>query len=124
MSVTNFEDITYELTAEEQAIAGFVEKVIRSCTDETKAKKAKDIVYLVNHYIASEYNPKAAKMTEVRLRKFVNYYRSHGYIPICASSKGYFISFENEVLQLQVKSLKERAGGIHSAARGLEKWIK
>lgn len=122
--VTNFEKITEDLTDDEKSIQSFVETALRKCVDEKNAMKGKNLVEIINHRIASEYDPKAAKMTEVKLRKFVNYLRSNGFMPICATSKGYFISFENKVLQLQVQSLKERMSAMGSAANGLSKWIK
>lgn len=122
--VTNFESITHELSPKEFEIESFVANALRKLSDESKAMKSKDLVKFINYKIASEYDNKMAILSEVRLRKFVNYYRSNGLIPVCSTSKGYFITFENKILQSQVKSLKERASGIFSAARGLEKWIK
>lgn len=124
MSIINFEKITEDLSPEELAVESFVQSAFRKCVDEKNAMKGKDLVIMINHRIATEYDPQFANMTEVRLRKFVNYYRSNGYIPICASSLGYFISFNAEVLTTQVKSLTARANGIMSAADGLAKWIK
>lgn len=124
MSITGFEKLTYELTQSEMNIESFVQAEFRKCVNEKNAKKGSQLVAILNQRIATEYDPAEAKMTEVRLRKFVNYYRANGYMPICATSKGYFISFENKVLSKQVKSLKERMAGIADAANGLQKWIK
>lgn len=124
MSLVNYEKITEELTPEELAVESFVQSAFRKCVDEKNAMKGKDLVMMINHRIATEYDPSFANMTEVRLRKFVNYYRSNGYIPVCASSLGYFISFDADVLETQVKSLTSRGNSIMTAAHGLAKWIK
>lgn len=124
MSITNFETLTEELTPEELSIQCFVESAFKKCMDEKNAIKGKDLVIMINHRIATEYDPQFAKMTEVRLRKFVNYYRSKGFIPICASSLGYFVSMDAEVLKLQVESLNQRANSMKKASDGLAKWIK
>lgn len=122
--ITNFEKITEDLTDAEFEIEAFVMSALRKHVDEKNAIKGPDLVYAINHNIATDYDPKKAKMTEVKLRKFVNYYRSNGFMPVCSTTKGYFISFENKVLESQVKSLTERANGIYIAAKGLKKWIK
>ena len=103
------------------ALEVFVRKVLMNTYKPTKAPL---IVQQINYFIALEYDPLEARFTEVRLRKFVNYYRSRGELPICATSEGYFISFENSVLESQIKSLEERAHGIMLAARGLKKHLK
>lgn len=125
MSVTNFEEITEDLNGKDLFFEPFVASTLRKLVGDKNAKKGKQIVKEINTEVSNKYKPSQVnEFTEVRLRKFVNYYRTHGLIPVCATSKGYFISFENKVLQSQVKSLKERASGILLGARGLEKWIK
>lgn len=119
--ITNFEQITENLNERDKIYEPFVCRVLKGLN---KAVKAPVIVYMVNQAIATEYDPREANFTEVRLRKFVNYYRSHGIMPICATSKGYFVSFENSVLESQIKSLEERAHGILLAANGLKKYLK
>lgn len=119
--ITNFEEITEDLSEKDRIYEPFVDKVLKGLNKPTKAPV---IVYMINQAIATEYDYKEANFTEVRLRKFVNFYRSHGIIPICATSEGYFVSFENKVLESQIKSLEERAHGILLAARGLKKHLK
>lgn len=119
--ITNFEQITEDLSENDKIYEPFVERILKSLN---RATKAPVIVYMINQAIATEYDYKEANFTEVRLRKFVNYYRAHGLIPICATSEGYFVSFENKILESQIKSLEERAHGILLAAKGLKKHLK
>lgn len=122
--VTNFEEITRDLNERDMLFEPFVCAVIRGCVEERNAKKGSEIVSMVNYKVATEYDPKEATFNEVRLRKFVNYYRTNGLMPVCSTAKGYFISFENKILQSQIKSLTERANSIMIGAKGLQKWIK
>lgn len=119
--ITNFEKITEDLNEKDKIYEPFVERVLKGLSQATKSPV---IVYMINQAIATEYDHKEANFTEVRLRKFVNFYRSHGLIPVCATNEGYFVSFENKVLESQIKSLEERAHGILLAARGLKKHLK
>ena len=61
------------------------------------------------------------KFTEVRLRKIVNYIRTNGLIPLIATSSGYYVDYSPEVIESQIKSLKERSSSIYHCAVGLEK---
>ena len=60
-----------------------------------------------------------AKMTGARLRKIVSHIRVSGKLPIIATSKGYYVSYDAEEIRNQVKSLEERAARILAAANGI-----
>lgn len=122
--ITNFENITVDLSQSDKIYESYLYALLRKHVGETNALKSNDIVDIVNQIIANKHGIEEAKFTEVRLRKFINYYRVNGLVPVCATSKGYFITFENSVLESQCKSLEERANGINLAAKGLRKWIK
>ena len=63
------------------------------------------------------------KLTGARLRKIVNHLRTNGILPIIATQKGYCSSYDTETIQAQIRSLKERAAGIRSAAHGLSRFL-
>jgi len=50
--------------------------------------------------------------------------RTHDILPVCSTSKGYFISYDKKVLEKQIVSLSQRANSIMSCAYGLERFIK
>lgn len=79
--------------------------------------KAPEIVKNMTKYILSKGYK--IKMTEARLRKFVNYIRSKSLLPLIATPKGYYVSYEKRIVEMQLKSLEERANSILSARNGL-----
>lgn len=63
-------------------------------------------------------------LTGVRFRKIVNYIRSKELLPVIATSKGYFVSYNKEVIKSQVESLEQRARSIQWSADGLKSWMR
>jgi hypothetical protein len=45
-------------------------------------------------------------------------------LPIIGSSNGYYVSYDPDVIQEQIKSLKERANSILGCSNGLSKFLK
>lgn len=110
--ITNFEEITKELTEAEMQILEPLKDVL--------SKTNKKCPYLTDTILwqLSEY-----KVTGVRLRKLVNYIRVNRLLPLIATSKGYYLSWDNEEIEREIKSLRERAGAINKAADGLESFL-
>jgi hypothetical protein len=127
--ITNFEDITYELTEFEENIAlPTLMDVISQF--EGDAEYTGDIVSsgglvrLINARILADSPSERKRITDVRLRKLINYIRSNAMLPICSNSRGYFVSNDPEVLKLQIQSLRERSRSIDRCADGLEKIMR
>jgi len=116
--LTNFENITYELTEEELILVPDICEAFRKYTKDNPIK-APEIVKKINHNKLTK-----TKFTESRLRKICNYIRSNGMIPLIATSNGYYVDYSPEALQSQIKSLKERASSIYRCAAGLETFLK
>lgn len=116
--ITNFETITHDLTDEEKKLIPILIKGFKTHTIKNPIK-APDIVSALN----SKDLGLDKKFTEVRLRKLCNFIRSNSLLPLCATSKGYFVSYDEEEIHNQIKSLRERADAIISCADGLEKFI-
>ena len=112
--LTNFEQITIELTEEEMKVLPLL---VNGFKNRTKANpiKAPEIVRAMNDYMNGSY-----RMTEVKLRKFCNYIRSNGLIPLIATSEGYYCSNDREEIQKQITSLEERARSIQRCADGMK----
>lgn len=119
--ITNFEIITSELTEEEVKLLPVMIKGF-NLHKKSNPIKASEIVNSMNDFI--KFKELKIKMTEVRLRKFVNHIRINSLLPLIATSKGYFVSDDPEEIKLQVKSLWERAKSIKDAADGLVIFIK
>jgi uncharacterized Fe-S center protein len=119
--VTNFEDITAKLSQEERKL---IPVLIRGFQRKTKSRavKSNDILLALNKNLA-EYGLKQ-KITGPRLRKLCNIIRTKGILPLIATSKGYYVSYDrNEVLN-EIHSLRDRAFAILNSAKGLEKFIQ
>lgn len=118
--ITNFEEYTHELSAEEMDILPIVVHGFRNYKKELPIK-AELIVTRMNEFLA--VRGFKTRMSQPRLRKMVNYIRTNGIIPLIANSNGYFTSDCKETIQEQIKSLQERANSIQRCANGLKKFL-
>lgn len=108
--ITNFEEITIDLSDAEKNALPIVCKYFSLLKTPTKSP---DIIKYLSTSITD------VKITDVRLRKYVNYIRSKHILPIIGTSNGYFVSYDNEVIQKQILSLHERANSILQSGHGL-----
>lgn len=117
--IKNFEDITCELTPDENRLIGVI---ILGLKRKSKANpiKGAEIVAAINGQ-KEKYGIK--QFSEPRLRKIVNFIRSEGILPIMGTSNGYYVSYDPDELNGQIESLTQRADAIMSSANGLKKWI-
>jgi len=53
------------------------------------------------------------------LRKLTHFLRCNSILPLIATSKGYYVSYDNAEIDKQIKSLQERAAAIIESANGL-----
>jgi len=119
--ITNFEEITAELTSEElqvlpKLMEGFENHSIHDPIIATV------LVGKMNSYLKMNNNP--IKMTDVRLRKMVNFIRTNGLLPLIATSKGYYVTYNEGEIQKQIDSLEQRSNSIARAALGLRKVLE
>lgn len=123
--VTNFEEQTKPLSEEELKLVPYL---IKGFKDKTKDRpiKANDIISKFNAFV-DEINPNnkthLRKINEVLLRRLINHIRTHSLMPILASSKGYYVSYDKNEITAQIKSLNERANSIYSCSNGLSKFL-
>ena len=126
--LVNFEHVTQNVNSEDKKILPYLQKVLETKTIEKPALAPIIIVetnILIRQAILSgNQNAKIKKLTDVKLRKLINYMRTHDILPVCSTSKGYFISYDKKVLEKQIVSLSQRANSIMSCAYGLERFIK
>ena len=119
--VTGFETIKHELTDAELLIVPRLIEGFRTHGPMNKIK-APEIVGRMNDYFFKK--DIKYKMTDVKLRRFVNYIRSKSLLPLIATSEGYFVCDDPDILKDQIKSLYERAASIRGCAEGLENFLK
>jgi hypothetical protein len=119
--ITNFEEITQELSEDEMNLITPICEGMKLRTDKNPIK-APQIVSGMNTFL--EKSGSKVKMTEIKLRKCVNYIRANSILPIIATSKGYYVSYDRDVLQGQIESLNQRANSIKSCADGLGVFAK
>lgn len=120
MSITNFEQYTYELTQDEIEILPLVIHGFRAYKKNNPIK-AELIVKRMNEYL--DQHGYKIRLTGPRLRKLVNYIRSNGLIPLIATSHGYFTTDCKQTILEQIRSLQERANSIERCAQGLKKFL-
>jgi hypothetical protein len=122
--ITNFEELTEDLTEEEMSFKDDVKKHLEVILNsQGNPVKQKDIVEIIEHRLAIQHGPDAIRITPMRLRKFFNYFRTNGVLPIIATSNGCYISRDQQEIEKQILSLEERARQISRAANGMKKFL-
>lgn len=118
--IENFESITDELSSDELDILPIFKRAVSDYTEHDPIKSA-DLVNVINTMCL--INGVKPRMSEVRLRKMTNYVRTNAIIPLIATSKGYFVSYDDAWVRSQIRSLRQRAHSIDVCADGLERFI-
>ena len=106
---------TEELNDEERMLA---KRLISAFSKRSKENPvtATEIVSGVNKNIKL-----TQKFSDRRLRKIINHYRVHGILPIISTSKGYYVSYEENEIEGMVISLNQRANSILEACFGMQR---
>ncbi len=116
--ILNFEGFTHPITEEEKDIIIGLVKGLEKRVGKEKAIKGPQIVAGINLKMKLK-----KKFTEIRLRKLINLIRSESVLPMMATSKGYYLSYDAKEIKECIISLTDRAEGIMSAANGLYDFI-
>lgn len=120
--ITNFEEITEDLTEREIFYLPQVKEILLGVLSD-KPIKQKLLATAIDNNLLQMLGPGAIMMTPVRLRKYFNYFRTHGLLPIIGTSEGCYITADKLEIEKQIKSLQERANQINRAAEGMKKFI-
>lgn len=123
--ILNFEDITEDLTEIELKYLDDVKQFIKDKLTGTLSPVKQNIL---TNYINNRLKEKHGifldmNFTSVRLRKFINHFRSNGILPLIATSQGCYLSSNPIEIEKQIKSLEQRARSIQKAADGLKKFL-
>ena len=114
--ITNFESITADLNKDEMLQLSTVVETLKNIRIPTKASVIVDFLRVPMWL-------NGVKFTDVKLRKYANYIRSNGLLPLIATSDGYFVTSDTEKIEKQIKSLEQRANSIMKCADGMRKFI-
>ena len=116
--ISNFEEITHNLTQAELDLAHKLIPAFKARTKENKIS-TRELVKKISDYYNLSF-----KFNEVRLRKIVNYYRSNCILPVCGSSDGYYVSYDITEMNKTAVSLEQRTVSILNSSFGMSKMIK
>lgn len=118
--ITNFEEYTFELNDNELKLIPILIRGFNTHS-ESNPIKATEIIKQMNDYLVQ--NNAKIRLTQPRLRKCCNYIRSNGMIPLIATSRGYYVSTDKEIIRTQIDSLIQRANSIKRCADGLKVFV-
>lgn len=113
--VTGFDLETAPLSDEEKALVPVIIKGLYTKRTPLDAVHGAEICRKVTL--------KYSKLTEPRLRKITNYLRSAKILPVMATSKGYYISYDKAEIAKQIISLEQRRDAMQAAIDGLKLWM-
>jgi len=117
--ITNFEEITKELTEDEKKLVPVIIKGLSTKTKDNPIKGV-DIVNAINEK-RDKYGVKL--FSEPRLRKIISFIRTEAILPVIGTSNGYYVTNDRTELQSQIDSLTQRAEAIMTSANGLKKFL-
>lgn len=108
--ITNFEDFTHDLTEYEKRI--LLPIMVRSLKAKIGLHSA-----ITNKKIVATLTLQGLKINEARVRKIINYIRIRGIVTnLIATSKGYYVSANQQEIDKYVESLRQRARAIQAIA--------
>jgi hypothetical protein len=115
--IINFEELTHELTKKE---LGLLQNlcVILEWANVNDPLKEKEILKELNQ-IGSGTNT----IPGSRLRKMIHCIRVNQILPVIGTKRGYFVSWNKEVLQKQITSLEQRARSIQEVADAMQGFL-
>jgi hypothetical protein len=117
--ITNFEDHTKDLSEDQMLLNPVVMECLKLCVKHTLSGDVCLMIQMMQHKRTGEQIP----FSSVQLRKHVNYIRRKGLLPVIATSKGYYVTYDKEEIQKQINSSFERAHSIIESAEGLKRFL-
>lgn len=118
--VTNFEEYTHPLTADELVMFDLFVALVKHRTKKT-AIKSGEIMRKIN--AAIEPLGLKTKLSEARVRKMSNHLRRNSLLPLCGTTVGYYCTDDPAEIEREIQSLRDRANAINAAADGLLHFI-
>jgi len=121
--IENFEEFTFDLTRQELENVLVMERMLVKFLPYGGRHPVKQDVLcsLINLQLKKEGID--FSIIPTRLRKYFNYFRCKGKIPIIATGRGCYYGNSAEVIRSEIRSLEQRASQILRAADGLRSLI-
>lgn len=114
--INGFATYTEPLTQYEKDLIPLIVKGFACHKGKDKVISSKEIV--------RKLKEKGYEVSGPRIRKIVNHIRANSIAPIVANAKGYWWSTSLQEIKDHIKSLRDRSGGIISAANGLLNYVE
>ena len=115
----NWEKQTHELTDEEKL------KIVPILVSGFKKCVGKTFAYTNYKIKMSLYNNHGIKTSEPRIRKMIQYIRTHDLVDcIVASGKGYYISHNREEIESYIDSLQKRCNSIEETLGAVKRQFR
>jgi hypothetical protein len=113
--INGHESFTEELNEEERMLAN---RLISAFSKRSKNNPvtANEIVTGVNKNMKL-----TQKFSDRRLRKIINHYRVNAILPIISTSKGYYVSYDENEIEGMIISLTQRANSILEGCFGMQR---
>ena len=113
--INGHESFTEELNEEERMLAN---RLISAFSKRGKNNPvtATEIVTGVNKNMKL-----TQKFSDRRLRKIINHYRVNAILPIISTSKGYYVSYDENEIEGMIISLTQRANSILEGCFGMQR---
>jgi len=113
--INGHESFTEELNEEERMLAN---RLISAFSKRSKNNPvtATEIVSGVNKNMKL-----TQKFSDRRLRKIINHYRVNAILPIISTSKGYYVSYDENEIEGMIISLTQRANSILEGCFGMQR---
>lgn len=116
--ITNFEEITVELTAEEK-------KLVPIIVDRFRKKPGRENMVSNPAIIEGIDRTFGIRLTEPRIRKIVQYIRINNLLPgLVGVSRGYFFTEDPEEIESWIESMKQRENSIASSRKIAEEHLR
>ena len=113
-----FEEKTNSITQQEIELAHRLIEAFKKRTSSNPIL-AHEICTKVNSTMNIDF-----KLTEVRLRRIINYYRVNSILPVVSTKKGYYVSYDANEIRSCIDSLTQRINSMLECTYGLERIIK
>ena len=117
MSVLNFEEITHELTSDEEF------KIVPIIVNRFKSTQGKEKIVTNKKMIQGIQNVCGFKTSEPRIRKMIQFIRDKNLLndlEILATSQGYYSTDDNNEIVTWIKSMRNKINAMTKTADEVE----
>ena len=118
--ITNFEEITKPLTDDEILYVNWFAVSFKNMKKEEPVKTDRIVEFANSKRYLREIK---TKLTPARLRKIINHINGNAMLCVIGTSKGYYVSEDEDDIEKSIKSKRERANAINFGADGQQEYL-